>query len=327
MKNLIAKFPKQLEEALKIGNEAKLTPAKKGIANVLISGLGGSGIGGSIIAELIVSEAKVPVNVSKTYFIPAYVDENTLLIISSYSGNTEETIRALELAIEKRAKIVCVTSGGKVEEIAKAKQFDHIIIPSGMPPRACLGYSLTQLLFILRNFGVIKNNFEAELRVAVTLIEKEENDILRQAKDVADRLMNKIPVIYTTTYNEGIAIRLRQQINENAKMLCWHHVFPEMNHNELVGWAEKNENLAILLLRDHEDYSRNQTRIEISKEIFRKYTSTIIELYSKGNSSIEKAIYMIHLGDWISLFLAERKGIDPVEVAVINHLKSELSKI
>lgn len=327
MKDLIAKFPEQLEAALKIGSNAKLSLAGKPISNVLISGLGGSGIGGSIASELIASETIIPINVCKTYFIPNYVNENTLVIISSYSGNTEETINALELAIEKKAKIVCVTSGGKIEEIAKTKQLDLILIPSGMPPRACLGYSLTQLFFILKHFGIIKSDFETALKISIELLKQEEKDILKQAKEVAKKLMNKIPVIYTTTYNEGIAIRLRQQINENSKMLCWHHVFPEMNHNELVGWTEKNEQLAVVLLRDHDDYSRNKSRIEISKSIFNKYTSTIIELYSKGNTSIEKAIYLIHLGDWISLFLAELKGIDPVEVSIINHLKSELSKI
>ena len=139
-------------------------------------------------------------------------------------------------------------------------------------------------------------------------------------------MKNKIPVIYTTTYKEGIAIRFRQQINENSKMLCWHHVFPEMNHNELVGWTEKNENLAIVIFRDKEDYSRNQTRIEISKKIIAKYTPNSIEIYAKGKSETEKAIYLIHLGDWVSFFLAELKGVDSVEVSVINHLKAQLAK-
>ena len=110
-------------------------------------------------------------------------------------------------------------------------------------------------------------------------------------------------------------------------MLCWHHVIPEMNHNELVGWVNKNEDLAVVIFRNEDDYYRNQKRIEISKTVFKKYTSTVIEIHSKGNSKLERALYLIHLGDWISYLLAEKNGVDVVEVDVITHLKNELSKI
>ena len=326
MKLLISNFSSQLEQALNIGRGAKLTPSQHVISNVLICGLGGSGIGGTIVSELVAAESRIPINVSKTYFIPSYVNQHTLVIISSYSGNTEETIKTLELALEKNAKVVCVTSGGQIQDIANAKGLDMIIIPGGMPPRACLGYSLTQLFFILKFNEIIGGSFEAKFSASIALINKEEGAIKQEAMKVAGMLENKIPIIYTTTYNEGIAIRFRQQINENAKMLCWHHVFPELNHNELVGWVEKNESLAIIIFRDKEDYARNQTRIEISKKVFSKYTPHIIEVFSKGTSNIENAIYLIHLADWTSYFLAEKKGIDSVEVSIINHLKSELAK-
>ena len=139
--------------------------------------------------------------------------------------------------------------------------------------------------------------------------------------------MNKIPVIYADANYEGIAVRFRQQINENSKMLCWHHVIPEMNHNELVGWTTKNDDLAVVIFRNDDDYFRTQKRMEVNKTVFEKYTSTIIEIYSKGNSQLEKAMYLLHLGDWVSYLIAEKKGIDVVEVDVITHLKNELAKI
>lgn len=327
MKTLVSNFSKQLTEAISIGNNAKLTPASQKISNVLICGLGGSGIGGSIVSELVIANANVPINVSKSYFIPAFVNENTLVIISSYSGNTEETINCMNLAISKKAKIVCITSGGKVQELAKTNTYDCILVPGGMPPRACLGYSMTQLFFIFGFHNIIGNNYKAELEAGIKLIESEESNIVAEAKKIAEKLKNKTPVIYTTTYNEGIAIRLRQQLNENAKILCWHHIIPEMNHNELVGWTEKNNNLSVLFLLDKDEYSRNMARVEINKEIIKKYAFSITEIYSKGNSAIEKAIYFIHLGDWMSVLLAEYRGVDAVEVNVINHLKSALSKI
>jgi len=327
MKTLVANFSKQLAEAITIGSNAKLTESKNKISNVLICGLGGSGIGGSIVSELVIGNANVPVNITKGYFIPAYVNENTLVIVSSYSGNTEETLNCMELAIAKNAKIVSITSAGKVLEISKTNHFDHIVVPGGMPPRSCLGYSLTQLFFILGFFKIIKNNYKAELEKAIKLIDTEEKNIISEATKIAKKLKGKIPVIYTTTYNEGIAIRFRQQLNENSKILCWHQVIPEMNHNELVGWTEKNENLAVLIFLDKDEYSRNLARVEINKEVIKKYASSITEIYSKGNSVIEKAIYFIHLGDWISVLLGELRGADLMEVNVINHLKSALSKI
>jgi glucose/mannose-6-phosphate isomerase len=327
MKILVANFSKQLTEAINIGSNAKLTPSKNTINNILICGLGGSGIGGSIVSQLVTPTATVPIDSSKGYFIPAYVNENTLVIISSYSGNTEETLQCLDYAMKKNAKIVCITSGGTVEKIAKEKELDHIIVPGGMPPRSCLGYSLVQLFFILGFFKIIPDNYQKDLEAAVSLLDREESNIIAEATSVAKKIVGKFPVIYATTYNEGVAIRLRQQLNENAKILCWHHVIPEMNHNELVGWTEKNDNLAVIFLLDRDEYARNLARVEINKEVIRKYTSHIIDIYSKGNSAIEKTIYFIHLGDWISVLLGEFRGADLMEIKVIDHLKSALSKI
>lgn len=326
MHTLVANFSKQLTEAIAIGNKAAFTKHSSELNHVLIAGLGGSGIGGSIVAELTALEATLPVTLCKGYFIPAFVNKHTLVIISSYSGNTEETLNAMEIAYSRGAKLVCVTSGGKVEDFATANKLDLIKLPGGMPPRACLGYSLTQLFFILNAFGVIDGKFKNNLQKAVELIDKEEESIKADAKALAEKLYEKLPVIYATTFNEGIAIRFRQQLNENAKILCWHHVIPEMSHNELVGWRDKADKIAVVLFRDKADFARNQTRIEINKEVFKKYTSNIYEVYTKGESDIEKAIYLIHLGDWISVYLADKRGVDAVEVNVINHLKSQLAK-
>ena len=327
MQTLVANFSKQLTEAIVIGGNAKLTLSSNKISNVLICGLGGSGIGGSIVTELVASNANVPINVTKGYFIPAYVNENTLVIISSYSGNTEETLNCMNLAIAKNAKIVGISSGGKVLETCLAKNLDCIVVPGGMPPRSCLGFSLTQLFFILGFHKIISNNYKAELEAAIKLIDSAKNAIVAEAKSIAAKIKGKIPVIYATTYNEGIAIRFRQQLNENSKILCWHHIVPEMNHNELVGWTDKNDNLCVLFFLDKDEYTRNLSRVDINKEVIKKYASSITEIYSKGNSIIEKAIYFIHLGDWISVELATLRGVDAIEVNVINHLKSKLSEL
>lgn len=326
MKELIENFPNQLREAIQIGLHAKLTTPKK-VSNVFISGLGGSGIGGTIVSELTFFESAIPITVGKGYFIPEFVTRNSLVIISSYSGNTEETIHCLNLALKREARIVCITSGGKIAEIAKKKKKDLILIPGGKPPRACLGYSFTLLLFILSHYRIIRNRFRVHLKSSIELIEKEREDIISEAKKVASNLYGKTPVVYATTYFESVAMRFRQQLNENAKVLCGHHVIPEMNHNELVGWASGSNKISVVILRDRDEYERNNTRIEISKEVISKYTPHITEIWSKGKSQIEKAIYFIHLVDWVSFFLSEMRKVDAMEVNVIDHLKKELAKI
>ena len=325
MKDLIANFSIQLKEAVAIGESAKLTHNEYPIRNVLITGLGGSGIGGTIIAEIAADQSPVPVIINKDYFLPEFVNEETLLIVSSYSGNTEETLCAMEIAIKRGAKLVCITSGGKVLDLAKDNGFDHIVVPGGMPPRSCLGYSFTQLLYVFNFFGLINDGFKADLQKAIALLDVEEVNIQKDAMAIAKKLVNKVPIIYCVANYEGVAIRLRQQINENSKMLCWHHVIPEMNHNELVGWTEKSEHWAVVILRSDNDYERTQKRIEINKEVIKKYTDNITEIYSKGDSAIERSIYLIHLGDWISWYLSELRNVDATEVNVINYLKSTLA--
>ena len=325
MDQLIAGFTKQLSEALEIGKNAQLAPYDKEIKNILVSGLGGSGIGGNLAGEFIGKQLKVPMQVNKDYFLPRYINENTLVIISSYSGNTEETLQAFTTALEKNAHIVCITSNGKILEKAKEKNIDHIIIPGGMPPRACLGYSLVQQLFVLKHFGLTDDSFISSIEQSIQLLDQEENNIKDEAKSIAGNLSGKLPVIYVCADMEAVAIRYRQQFNENGKILCWHHVIPEMNHNELVGWRKKDDNLAVLLLRNKDDYARNRQRIDICKKIISEYTPHIIEIFSKGSDHIQKALYLIHLGDWLSFYLAQNKNMDAVEVKVIDHLKGKLA--
>ena len=326
MKEHIAAFTSHITQAMKIGESFSVKESRE-IRNVLVTGLGGSGIGGTIVAQICDSELKVPFLVSKDYFIPGFVDQYTMVIASSYSGNTEETLQALAAAQKKGALIVCVTSGGKVAEIAQKNNYSTILIPGGMPPRSAFGFSATQLFYVLKGFNLISGKFSDELKALVKLIDEEEESIKDSAMILAKQLMGKTPVIYSVANYEGVCIRFRQQVDENAKMLCWHHAFPEMNHNELVGWTTPNDNLAVLFFRNNDDYVRTAKRIDLCKDIFEKYTPNIYELWSKGNSQLEKSFYLIHFGDWITWYLSELKNIDCSEVQVIDYLKGALSKL
>lgn len=328
MDQLIKKFPAQLKEALEIGEAATIISHPNDIRNIIMAGMGGSGIGGAFVADIISGECKCPFNVVSGYILPAYINANTLIIISSYSGNTEETLSALQQALKTEAKIVCVASGGKIIDLARDAGLDYIILPSGWPsPRACLGFSLVQQLYILFKLGLISKSSIEQIRTAVDLLIFEQDDIIQKASKIAELLHKKMPVIYTTDRAESIGIRWRQQINENSKMLCWHHVLPEMNHNELVGWKSKHEDIAVIFLRNRDDLKRNQIRMDITKQIVGQYASTVIEIYSKGQSLTEKLMYLVHLGDWVSWHLAQLNNVDASEIMVIDQLKKELDKV
>lgn len=325
MKELIAAFPGQLEEALSIGQSYTFKNSAANPTNVVLTGLGGSGIGGSIIQNYVADKLKVPFTVNKDYFLPAFVNSNTLVIVCSYSGNTEETLQAMKQAVKMKAQVVCITSGGEVEKLAAKKGYDCIIVPGGMPPRTCVGYSIVEILFVLRHHGLLKTKFIPEIEAAIALLNAETRTLARKGQAIAKKMAGKFPIIYAAQPYEGLAIRVRQQINENSKMLASHGVIPEMNHNELVGWRDKDDNYAVLLLRNEDDYDRVQTRMEINKKIIRKCTSNITEVYSQGGSYLEKLFYFIHLTDWISFYLAELHEVDATEVKVIDFLKSSLA--
>ncbi len=327
MKQLITDFTNQIAKAIVIGNSFEPSDPKAEFTNVLISGLGGSGIGGTIAAEVVASEARIPIVNNNGYFIPAFVGMDTLFLACSYSGNTEETISAATLAHAKGATVVVISSGGKLKEMASENGWDHIGIPGGQPPRASFGLSFPEVLYTLHAFGIISKGFEKQLEAAIKLLDDNEVAIQKEAQEVTEKLFGKIPVIYAADGFGGVATRFRQQVNENSKMLCWHHVIPEMNHNELVGWRTKNNDLAVIIFRNATDYNRIQKRMEINTQTFANYTDTTIEVWSKGESDLQRALYLIHLGDWISYFLGDKKGVDITEVKVIDHLKGELSKL
>ena len=327
MQELIKNLPLQVKESIQIFQETGIPSLKREINQVVIAGLGGSGIGGTIMADLARPYARIPVVVTKDYSIPAFVDEYTLFIASSYSGNTEETLMALEQALERKAHVICITSGGRLAEIAKKYGLGLLQIPGGNPPRACLGYSLTQLICIFQHYGIVPDLYINQLETAVGFLDNQSVNIQQEAMKLSQALHQKIPVIYADASMEGVAVRFRQQLNENSKMLAWHHVVPEMNHNELVGWAQKNENLAVVFLRNKDDYFRNQARIDINREVISRYAGSVHDIWSEGNNRIEQTMYHIHFCDWVSYYLSELRGVDIMDIQVINHLKSELSKI
>ena len=326
METYIEQFPQNIIEALEIGSNAILRFRSKDVDNVVVAGLGGSGIGGKIISQLVWDKCPVPITLVNDYRVPYWVNERTLFVATSYSGNTEETLSALSEAIQSGAQIAAITSGGSLMMLCEERNYNFIKIPSGQPPRTSFGYNSVQQFFVLQAYGLIDAYFIDELKDAAEMLKKEQSGMRAEASAIANKIANTTPVIYAETRSEGLAVRLRQQINENAKMLCWHHVLPEMNHNELVGWAGGNNTYSALFIHTPEDNPGTVQRMKLSKDIIGKYTDKIIDLKPKGNSRIARAYYLIHLSDWISYYLAAELSVDPLEIKVIDYLKGELAK-
>lgn len=296
------------------------------ITNVVLLGLGGSGIGAEVASNYLMGSIKVPVVLCKDYALPEFVNEGSLVIASSYSGNTEETLCALKKAIERKAQIACVTSGGEMKAIAESNELNCILLPAGMPPRACFSCSLAQVLFIFKHYKLANEEFVEELKASGRFLKAEDENLRSMAKSLAGSLLGKLPVIYVDQKISGVGTRWRQQLNENSKVLGWERVIPEMNHNELVGWRDTNEGIAVLLLYTGMETPSIKKRFEITKEVAKTCTEHVFDVHARGDSFLGKMLYLILLGDWVSWYLAELRGVDAVEVKVIDHLKASLEQ-
>jgi glucose/mannose-6-phosphate isomerase len=336
MYRLIKEFPAQAREAIRIGNEASLKLSVRGIREIVLCGLGGSAIGGDLLKSYLGAELKVPFLVNRHYVLPGFVGPQTLVIISSYSGNTEETTTAHREAIKRKARILCISSNGLTATLAKKRRTPLISIPGGLPPRAALAYSFFPLLIALGRLGLIKNK-SREIKETVALLDEKSaaysnpDPSANRALQLATELRGRLSVIYSSTERfDAVNTRWRGQLAENAKTLSFGHVLPEMNHNELVGWKvlkEQMREMEVVFLRDRGDHPRVQVRMDITKQLISQYTPHVVEVWSEGTSLLARMFSLVSLGDWVSYYLAILHGEDPRPVAVIDHLKTELAKL
>ena len=327
MKELIEQFPANIEQAYIIAKGSKISLPQRKIENIVLCGLGGSGIGGKIIENWTSDALTVPCVCVSEYNLPSFVGENTLLIGTSYSGNTEETLYSLKAAKEKGAHIVGITSGGALAQFCEDNKYDCILIPGGNPPRSALAFSLVQLLHVMQSLELISDANMNSMRKAATLLEQNIESIHKEAQEIARHLYGRVGIYYAETKYEGVVVRARQQFNENSKFLGWHHVIPEMNHNELVGWSGGDTRFAPIFLDAPDMFERNRLRFEITRKAVEDKTGSTLILQTKGNNLVERSLYYIHLLDWASYYLCEMNKADIMDIAIIDFLKGELSKV
>ena len=336
MRKLIASFPHQVEEASAIGEAAKIKFPISAIRNIVISGLGGSAIGGDLLRSYLSATVSIPIAVSRNYSLPEFVGQHSLVIVSSYSGNTEETISSYKDAVKRKAKILCITSGGAIKQLAAKRKQPLIEIPGGLPPRAALGYSFFPTLIVLSKLGFFKSRKKEITETIAMLKEKatlygDPASAQNTAFQIAQSLYGKLPVVYSSVDRfDAVNVRWRGQISENAKTLAYGHVFPELNHNEIVGWEVLKglmKNIHVIILRDNEDNKRIKLRMDITKNIIREFADGITEVHSEGTGLLARMFSLLYLGDWVSFYLAMLSDVDPTPVKKIDFLKEELGRV
>ncbi|MFH1390262.1 MAG: bifunctional phosphoglucose/phosphomannose isomerase [Candidatus Margulisiibacteriota bacterium] len=329
----VEQVPAMIETALKLPLIGTIEQKLK-TKLVVISGMGGSGISGEILADAF--PLTCPVTIVKNYSLPDYIDSEATVVAVSYSGETEETLAVVRQAEARGARVVCITSGGKLKEMASQKNWPMVLIPTGFQPRAALMYLFVPLLQVLGRLGVIEEQ-EAEILRSLPLIKKLRDEYSASnpvrsnpAKQLAKKIAGKIPVIIGSAGTTGaVANRFKNQFNENTKLPAFASVFPEVNHNETASYfamSRDKYNFALIILRDEADNERIKKRIEITKSLLSQQFGGINEFFSQGKSRFARLASLVLLADFASVYAAILQGIDPTTIEAITRLKKEMSR-
>jgi glucose/mannose-6-phosphate isomerase len=332
---LLMDLPDQIDRARELADAAVPKTGAGSISKIVVAGMGGSAIGGDLLRTYLLESLPVPFLVHRDYDLPPFVDPGTLVFLSSYSGNTEETLSAAEAALRSKARVMAVASGGELARLAQRKGFPLIQLPGGLPPRAAIGYSFMALLGSLVRIGLVDER-TAEVEETIGLLKEKRTLYGIQAKapeNLAKRLSVKLfgqfPVIYAWSRRyQAVALRWRGQLAEIAKQLCSHHLLPEMNHNELAGWQHPAEILSqtvVVLLRDDDEPERIGRRMDLTARSLASRAGGLVEARAEGRSLLARLFSLIYLGDWVSYYLAALNGVDPTPIERIEELKSRLA--
>jgi glucose/mannose-6-phosphate isomerase len=351
MIGLLEEFPQKMIDALRLGEEfiiptdllpnpatttSTATIPVHNFKNIVVLGMGGSAIGGDLLSGYLADELSIPIVVIRGYDIPKFVDENSLVFTVSYSGNTEETISTLKKCLEAKARIIALTSGGKLAVLSQENNFPVIKVPAGIQPRAAISYLFFPILKALERLGLIKER-SSEIEETISILQDlsreygakspSENNL---AKKVALILYQHLPLIYGSEgLLEAVAMRWKTQINENSKWPCFWNIFPELDHNEIVGYEIKNNinrQVKIIYLQDKDGLLRVDQRQKITRKIIQGKVAEFMVCPTKGKGKMARMFSLIFLGDLASYYLAILNQVDPSPVACIEDLKKELAK-
>lgn len=325
--------PKHYGKAAELARKMKVSYPKP--KTIIVAGMGGSAIGGELFKDWARDRITVPIDVCREYHLPAYANKNTLVLTTSYSGETEETLSTFLEAYKRKCMMISISSGGALQEFADKLGIPHLVVPSGMAPRATLPYLFMPLPAILQKIGLV-TNVDAEFSETVEILRQVSSEnspekplISNLSKMLASNINGTIPTIYGFGFYRAVAQRLKTQFNENSKNPAKWEYFPELNHNEIVGWEKTKEFakwFSVIFIRDFEEPEEIKQRIEFTKEVVDKQKIRLFEVWSKGESSLAKMSSVICTGDFASVYLAVLRGVDPTPVNTISMLKGRLKQ-
>jgi len=325
---------KHYEKAARLAKKLSINYPKP--QTIIVAGMGGSAIGGELLKDCTRDKIAVPIEVNREYSLPAYANKNTLVFVTSYSGETEESLSAFLDAIKRKCMTVCISSGGILQEFAEKLNVPHLRVPAGMAPRATLPYLFMPLPILLEKIGLV-SDITPEISEVINILKRvsDANSPETPLKDnfskaLASNICGTIPVVYGFGFYRAVAQRLKTQFNENSKVPAKWEYFSELNHNEIVGWEEVKELaqfLSVIFIRANDEPEAMRQRIETTKELICKESVKVFEIHSLGKSMLAKMLSTIVIGDFTSVYLAILRGIDPTPVKTIALLKEKMRQV
>jgi glucose/mannose-6-phosphate isomerase len=336
MLDRIGELPRQCRAAWTLVQKATLPPNYRAVRHIVIVGMGGSAIGGALLQGLVAEECAVPITIVRDYRLPAFVQGPDYLVIGcSYSGNTEETLSAFGEGLERGARLMAVTTGGKLATMVRERGLPLVRFDYSSQPRAALGYSFVLLLGICWQLRLLRD-YSADLEEAAEVMSAWQIEIgpkvpttRNAAKQLALQLEGQLPVVYGAGFLAAAANRWKTQFNENSKHWAFFEVLPELNHNAVVGFGipqEMQERANVLMLRSNMDHPRVQARWKVTRELLAREGVAVRELEGRGESALAQMLSLIHLGDYVSFYLAMVNDADPTPVETIAFLKRRLAE-
>lgn len=318
MYKILEDFPNQIREGYRLGEGIDI---QEEITSIAVAGMGGSALPDEILKCYL--DIDLPIHIIRNYKLRKHVNKKTLFIAISYSGNTEETLNCFREASRIGCPMLVIASGGKLQELADTRGVDFIKIPKGIPPRNAYGYQFFAMLRVLENSQIIPKQ-KALVDKTIQTLQNNLDTIKTNAKKIVEKLDKKIPIIYTAERNWAIAYKWKTNFNENTKIHSFWNIFPELNHNEMMGYSHLFADYAVIIIRDDEDYHRIKKRMDVTKKLIKQHDTNVVEVRLAGSNRLVKLFSAIVIGDWVSYFLALQYDTDPSPTELIEHFKKEL---
>ncbi len=340
MLRILWTYPEQFEEGRRLaidfnpGFDAKLLLRE--LDEVLLLGTGGgSAAAGNLIAAYLFNDFRLPFLVHQGYNLPRFVDDRTLVFVVTHSGNTEETLSAYQQAVDRRARVVAVTSGGQLKEWCHREGTSVLEVPGGLMPRVALGYLMVPVLSVIEQLGLVGpkgRQIQEAVEVMAAMrstIGPDAPTVANEAKLIAAGLVGKMPVVYgRSEFSEAVAARAKRQFAENAKLLSLANAVPALHHDEIVGWdspLEVTRDLGLLLLRDQDETEKVRRRMEVTRSVLEPRAGFCAEVWARGEGRLARLMSLVYLLDYVTVYLALALGHDPTPVQIIDLFKREMS--